>query len=581
MTDPVVLDADQLLAAHVPASTRQLIVAGPGSGKTEVVGALVSHLVELGADQPSEILVLSFSRAATGAVLSRLSKDAKLSGVVQVRTIDSLARRIIIDSGVEVPLGFEEGIATATQILLDAQRTADSLDFAHIVIDEAQDLGPRRAGLILQILGDLNPHQGFTVLGDPLQSIYRFREKSDSFSWKGFLSDLEKIGAHSTVELKGKYRFSQGDPLRASKLSDELRFDLPASKRAEVIGRFLPSLSRMPIESVARFVPQWPGSTAVLARNNGRVLAISDFLQSVGVDIAPVRSAQDQVCANWLAELAEHAGTQIEREEFQDFLHGRTDVTDDAWQSLRRFGGGGQRVSVEAIVSRLASGSLPHQLELQAQSAVCASTIHRAKGLEFDNVLIHDPEALISPSRAESGFEVEEAFVALTRARSRLARLVIGDQRTVLRDRSTGRWFEPGYKSWQTRAFEIRGRDTRSGLPMEGQDHLQTYLQSSVAAGDTVTFRMDPRRSSMDFPVYEVQHGGVVVSRTNEDFGRDLSARIGGARRTGKLWPELGEGHVESLESVGGVPGLDYESRSIRAGLWLGIRVFGLVELKW
>lgn len=89
------LDLSQRAAVSVDVSARQVVIAGPGSGKTEVVSALVEHLVvEEQVDPEFSLLVLSFSRAAVHAVMRRL-RAADVQAVAAVRTIDSLAQRIV------------------------------------------------------------------------------------------------------------------------------------------------------------------------------------------------------------------------------------------------------------------------------------------------------------------------------------------------------------------------------------------------------------------------------------------------------------------------------------------------------
>lgn len=67
-------DESQRAAIEVDADTRQIVIAGPGSGKTQVVSALVERLLEdCDVDANEGLLVLSFSNAAVFAVDQRLA----------------------------------------------------------------------------------------------------------------------------------------------------------------------------------------------------------------------------------------------------------------------------------------------------------------------------------------------------------------------------------------------------------------------------------------------------------------------------------------------------------------------------
>src|SRR4051812_32663733 len=91
-----VLDREPAEAAGAKPHRRQLIIAGPGAGKTEVVAALLVGLVEDGGlSATDEILVVSFSRAAVAAVRRRTSASGGTR--VTVRTLDSLAARVLDD----------------------------------------------------------------------------------------------------------------------------------------------------------------------------------------------------------------------------------------------------------------------------------------------------------------------------------------------------------------------------------------------------------------------------------------------------------------------------------------------------
>jgi len=67
------LDEDQLRIALAPPGRRMLVLAGPGSGKTEVSARRIEALLGYGL-RPAEILVLSFSRAAVRTLSDRLSR---------------------------------------------------------------------------------------------------------------------------------------------------------------------------------------------------------------------------------------------------------------------------------------------------------------------------------------------------------------------------------------------------------------------------------------------------------------------------------------------------------------------------
>lgn len=578
------LDIDQRKVCDISPDIRQLVIAGPGAGKTTVVGALVEELVAKGLDGAGEILVISFSRAAVNAVRSRLSEQPNALRAVVVRTIDALARRIVFqESDIELSQSFDGTVKEATRILVGGNGADQFDDVRHLIVDEVQDLGATRSAFISGLIDVLGSDCGVTALGDPLQSIFGFGN-DDKFTWDELVTDLESKGVERTTELHGSYRFDDGDPRQASELGAQLRNCQDRSKQAEMIGRFVPQLARLPINVLTSVSARWEGSTAVLARSNGAVLEIATALHAANVKTTIVRSANERSCAPWVAKLVDATGGRaIERSQFDQFVQERIDVPDGAWRALRRATGGGRAVSVQDLSTAIRLGRIPVELEsTPAPTALRISTIHKAKGLEFDNVAILDVDALVSPARAETGFLVEDAFVALTRARKRLARLVHPEMPKLGYDKATQRWYRAGYKSWQTFGFELRGPDVISGVPMLDQESIQSYIHAKVSPGDAVQFFLDPQASTLTLPVYEIVHENTLVARTTDMFGTALARRLGGPRSKGRPWPDLGSGgFIEAIETMAGQPRLESPSAAISSGLWLGVRVMGMVELKW
>jgi superfamily I DNA/RNA helicase/RecB family exonuclease len=73
----------------------QLVVAGPGTGKTEFLVRRVTHLLESGVE-PGAILVLTFSRRGAADLRRRISEHLKRSvGPLSVSTFHSLAIRLL------------------------------------------------------------------------------------------------------------------------------------------------------------------------------------------------------------------------------------------------------------------------------------------------------------------------------------------------------------------------------------------------------------------------------------------------------------------------------------------------------
>lgn len=91
---------DEWPAAIERTDGRQLIVAGPGTGKTEFLVRRVAHLVDSGKARRDQIAVLCFSRRAAGSLRTRVDALVGSTGTpVTVATFHSLALSIMEAGG--------------------------------------------------------------------------------------------------------------------------------------------------------------------------------------------------------------------------------------------------------------------------------------------------------------------------------------------------------------------------------------------------------------------------------------------------------------------------------------------------
>jgi len=75
---------------------RRIVVAGPGTGKTEFLVRQVGAIIQSGRASPAEIIVLSFSRRSSARLKQRIEEAVGATGVpVDVGTFHSLALRLI------------------------------------------------------------------------------------------------------------------------------------------------------------------------------------------------------------------------------------------------------------------------------------------------------------------------------------------------------------------------------------------------------------------------------------------------------------------------------------------------------
>jgi superfamily I DNA/RNA helicase/CRISPR/Cas system-associated exonuclease Cas4 (RecB family) len=111
----------------------QLIVAGPGTGKSEFLARRVAHLLEV--VTPREIIVLCFSRRAAATLRQRVISTAGSRGSsVDVTTFHSLALRLLESTGAAPsPLTTPEQIGFVARVLADEEPSDWPLTFRGIL----------------------------------------------------------------------------------------------------------------------------------------------------------------------------------------------------------------------------------------------------------------------------------------------------------------------------------------------------------------------------------------------------------------------------------------------------------------
>src|SRR2546426_6085710 len=140
-------DLEQLEVIMDDSTSWQLVVAGPGAGKSAVACQRVAFLVDKGVP-PSRILLVSFTRTAVVELRDRIVSYAVAGDQahsVRISTIDSHAWSLRVGFDDEpLPIALGDGsyeLSIERVVELFRARQADLIDFMgcleHLVIDEA------------------------------------------------------------------------------------------------------------------------------------------------------------------------------------------------------------------------------------------------------------------------------------------------------------------------------------------------------------------------------------------------------------------------------------------------------------
>ena len=451
--------------------TNVLVLAGPGSGKTRVLVHRIAYLVKVKREDPRGILVLAYNRHAAAEIRERLRQligdEARF---VTALTIHSLAMRLLgasfAGSAAAERQDFDGLLKEAVQLLrgdgldkaaAEAMRATLIQGYRWILVDEYQDVGPEEYALISAVAGrSLNdPDQRISLfaVGDDDQNIYAFagasirhiRQFEEDYNAKPvFLTenyrstghiiaaanavieasaDRMKVGHDITVNQERSKTASGGgmaalDPVAQGRVQI---LECPSGNDTQAMAA-LDELLRL-----SRLIPDWTWSRAAIISRDWRKLApVRDFAEALGI---PVEFANEQLPGLWrmremqmfIETLRAGSSGLVSVEDLVEILNTipTSRWTDRIGEGLGLYARETDRRSLPAtdVIEWFAEWSRDAWDE---QRGLKLLTAHRAKGLEFDDVVILDGGWERPSGREDQDAPRRLFYVAMTRARRNL-----------------------------------------------------------------------------------------------------------------------------------------------------------------
>jgi hypothetical protein len=238
---------------------------------------------------------------------------------------------------------------------------------------------------------------------------------------------------------------------------------------------------------------------------------------------------------------------------------------------------------------------MPDELTAQPPAPLIVSSMHRAKGLEFDRVLVMDPDVLRENSENPDE-ETRMLYVAMTRARQELMRLEPLKTWPMFPAKDySGRWgrYQVRRRSWRL-GIELMGGDVETDRPAgshlvlpedvfaKSAAELQEHMAEQVSSGDEVVLKRLEDGSPHEFqaPRYVVVHepSAVSVGLTSERFARELYSHMKWSRKhVPDRWPATITGiRIDAIETVAGSASAGSSAGLGERGVWSTPRLVGL-----
>ena len=543
-------------AARYPFDQHLLVNAGPGAGKTFVLVGRIAHLIREQNIDPSQIIVLAFNRAVVFEIKRRIRELFKSLGYapyaarLRVSTFHAFAiSNLARVDGVRIQgPNVDSVLATFASRMEDdpAFRQSVAAGVRSVLVDEFQDVTENVYSVIRNLHLGSGSRAGVMVIGDDDQDILRWQRKADGskheFSEdyferfekdfggdelgrfvlaKNFRSDKLIVERSQAFVSNFFQRSKRSRRLKDSRLvarSDAAEGNLD---RIDWKGHSWDDAIKHAATALTAFGVRPGESTAVLCRSNAEVAEAHRRLSSVMPDLAVQGSANLRIAemrhvGMWIDFLRRAASQsdralskELKRHLFQEFLQSaaipevlRPESAaiqlEDLWELCYQEQAVPHLTSLIRFVEELRSDDLGRLAGLiDSKSKATVSTLHKVKGLEFDNVIIlpssirfggADRGARSADVAGDAAEEARLLYVGMTRAKRHLMYFV-GDRET-----SWGRSLPEVYDGLTSDGRVLQGAMDDVGLGWALQknyfnpspDACQEYIESEVAVGDPI-----------------------------------------------------------------------------------------------
>lgn len=404
-----------------------VVAAGPGSGKTKILVHKLASLMLLEDVKHEQLLMVTFSRAATNEFRQRLYElIGNAVGFIEIKTFhsycfDLMGRIGNLDSTKTV-------VSDASKMIRDGDVEIGRITKTVLVIDEAQDMDADEYGLVSALM-ERNEDMRVIAVGDDDQNIYQFRG-SDSKYLEMFL----KLENAKKYELLDNYRSARDIVEFANRFVKSIARRMksaPIISRQEIRGSVQlikcksKNLEELVVRQAAAVLKE--GTVCILTNTNDEAFRVTGLLKKKHVQAKLIMSNDAFDLYNMIE--MRYFIMKVEKD-----LHTPI-ISEDRWKWAKEKLEEHYRTSRNlelclAMLQAFELGNLKkyrsdfemflHESKIEdfIQSEggkVLVSTIHKAKGREFDEVIMLLDH--VSPDTDESK---RKLYVGMTRAKKDL-----------------------------------------------------------------------------------------------------------------------------------------------------------------
>ncbi len=423
------LSPTQLKIIKDSAAKYIVVAAGPGSGKTRVLVHKLASLLLMEDVKHEQLLMVTFSRAAATEFKIRLLKlIGNAANYIEIKTFHSYCFDLLGKVGSLEKSG--EIIKKTVEKIRNKEVETSRITKTVLVIDEAQDMDEDEFNLINALM-EQNEEMRVIAVGDDDQNIFEFRGSSSKY-----LEQFIQVNKAVKHELVENYRSKKNLVDFTNQFAQSIRNRLkntPIIPKQTDNGR----IKRVRYKSDNLITPVvndilstgLTGTTCVLTKTNDEALQVTGLLLRKGMhakliqtndgfslyDLSEVRYFLEQLSfADEGFTISEEVWITAKRELVNRFRN--SNKLEVCLNIIRDFEATNPKKMYKSDLEVFIRESRLEDLCSYNSETILVSTIHKAKGKEFDNVFL-----MIENFNPATDEAKRLLYVAMTRARKNLS----------------------------------------------------------------------------------------------------------------------------------------------------------------
>lgn len=406
-----------------------VVAAGPGSGKTKLLVHKLASLLLMEDVKHEQLLMLTFSRAAASEFKKRLLKlIGNAANFIEIKTFhsycfDLLGRVGNIEKSDKIIRTTIEKIRTGD---VEPNRIAKTV----LVIDEAQDIDADEYELVSTLIG-FNDDMRVIAVGDDDQNIYEFRGSSSKYL-ENFITEKSAVKYELIENYRSKRNLVEYTNQFAIKIKNRLKNNpiVPVKKedgKIKIVRHTSEQLATPLVNDIIQ--SGLSGSTCVLTKTNDEALQIAGLLIKKGFH-AKLIQTNDSFSLYNLYEIRyflyclglKDDGYVIGHEKWQQATNDlikrftRSTALEFCINIIKDFELSNPKRKYRSDFEVFLRESKLEDFISSSIDTIVVSTIHKAKGKEFDNIYL-----MLNNFYINEESKKRELYVAMTRAKNNLA----------------------------------------------------------------------------------------------------------------------------------------------------------------